>query len=74
MHLLTLDQFVTSTRIGPSGAASGKRKAPDNSWLEHYDFVVLLARQGLLHQGAVAPRCSEVSQLGPGNAYLKSHF
>ena len=36
-------------------------------------FVVLLAMSGSLHQGVVAPKCSEVSCLGPGNAYFKCH-
>ena len=37
-------------------------------------FVVLLAMSGPLHQGIVAPNCSEVSQLGPLNTYFKGHF
>ena len=37
-------------------------------------FVVLLAMPGPLHQGIVAPNCSEVSQLGPGNTHFKCYF
>ena len=33
-----------------------------------------LFMSGPLHQGTVAPNCSEVSQLGPGNTYFKCHI
>ena len=37
-------------------------------------FVVLLATVGRLHQGVVALKCSEVSQVGPGNTFLSVIF
>ena len=36
--------------------------------------VVIPAVPASLQQGAVAPKCSKVSQLGPVNTYFKSHF
>ena len=36
--------------------------------------VVIPAVPASLQQGAVAPKCSKVSQLGPVKIYLKSHF
>ena len=39
VHLLTMDQFVTSTCVGLSRASSSKRKAPDHAPLEHYEVI-----------------------------------
>ena len=43
-------------------------------WMTCVHLVVLVALSGRLHLGAVAPRCSKVSQLRLINAYLKSHL
>ena len=47
VHLLKMDRFVTSTRVGRSTASSSKQKATDNTWLEHCKVIENLEKDGM---------------------------
>ena len=47
LRLLAMERFVTSTRVDPSGASSSNRKTPDNAWLEQFELIENLGRNGM---------------------------
>ena len=46
-HLLSMDNFLTSSQTSPSRAYSSKRKTRHNAWLRHVEIVRIVCRNGI---------------------------